>query len=280
MGRVQACKRHLSWLCDAQRPACSPLPACRRPCRSHGCSPRPQVCSNCHTNSTPFWRKDRTSGLPLCNACGLYAAKNDHPRPVKLWREGQVSGVQPSLQLQQAQQPRHCSPAGAAAAAAGAMQQAAAQLQLLQRGSASPQALPQQRQQAAWPPIGGAGPQAGDKREPLQGPQQAMQPAAAAKEASLEPQPTLTPPAEQHPRSSPAQQQEREPSTTSGDVSPVWQAAQPPTAAVAVSPPLAQQQQEPPRQQQQEGGGDASTRAAAELVAALVGVASRGAGGP
>lgn len=30
----------------------------------------PQVCSNCHTNNTPFWRKDRHTGLPLCNACG------------------------------------------------------------------------------------------------------------------------------------------------------------------------------------------------------------------
>ncbi|GAB4816955.1 hypothetical protein N2152v2_004001 [Parachlorella kessleri] len=47
-----------------------------------------KVCSNCGTNSTPFWRKDRHTGLALCNACGLYAAKNDHPRPVKLWGPG------------------------------------------------------------------------------------------------------------------------------------------------------------------------------------------------
>lgn len=48
-----------------------------------------RVCSNCGTTNTPFWRKCRHTGLSLCNACGLYSAKKDHPRPVKLWREGQ-----------------------------------------------------------------------------------------------------------------------------------------------------------------------------------------------
>lgn len=48
-------------------------------------------CCNCGVTNTPFWRKDRQSGLPLCNACGLYAAKNDHPRPARLWREGQFN---------------------------------------------------------------------------------------------------------------------------------------------------------------------------------------------
>ena len=62
-----------------------------------------QTCSNCHTSNTPFWRKDRHTGLPLCNACGLYAAKNDHPRPVKLWREGQAPG-------QPQQRPQHLPP--------------------------------------------------------------------------------------------------------------------------------------------------------------------------
>ena len=51
----------------------------------------PRQCCNCGVGSTPFWRKDRQSGLPLCNACGLYAAKNDHPRPARLWREGQFA---------------------------------------------------------------------------------------------------------------------------------------------------------------------------------------------
>jgi hypothetical protein len=46
-------------------------------------------CSNCRASNTPFWRKDRNSKLSVCNACGLYAAKNDHPRPFRLWKEGQ-----------------------------------------------------------------------------------------------------------------------------------------------------------------------------------------------
>ncbi|GJP81242.1 hypothetical protein CLOP_g11405 [Closterium sp. NIES-67] len=44
-------------------------------------------CSNCGTHTTPFWRKDRSgSGQHLCNACGLYLAKNDAPRPAVLWK--------------------------------------------------------------------------------------------------------------------------------------------------------------------------------------------------
>ena len=45
-----------------------------------------KVCCNCGTSSTPFWRKDKEAGQPLCNACGLYFAKNDAPRPAALWK--------------------------------------------------------------------------------------------------------------------------------------------------------------------------------------------------
>ncbi|WIA41877.1 hypothetical protein OEZ86_009201 [Tetradesmus obliquus] len=40
-----------------------------------------KVCKNCGTRNTPFWRKDKNDGRPLCNACGLYFAKNDMQRP-------------------------------------------------------------------------------------------------------------------------------------------------------------------------------------------------------
>eukprot|EP01025_Chloroclados_australasicus_P031929 TRINITY_DN3233_c0_g1_i1.p2 TRINITY_DN3233_c0_g1~~TRINITY_DN3233_c0_g1_i1.p2 ORF type:complete len:543 (-),score=104.45 TRINITY_DN3233_c0_g1_i1:379-2007(-) len=45
-----------------------------------------KVCSNCGTRKTPFWRKDKVEGQPLCNACGLYFSKNDAPRPANLWK--------------------------------------------------------------------------------------------------------------------------------------------------------------------------------------------------
>ena len=65
-------------------PACSPptfhpdpshththmQPCADAPPPLHLPAPHPQVCSNCHTSNTPFWRKNRHTGLPLCNACG------------------------------------------------------------------------------------------------------------------------------------------------------------------------------------------------------------------
>jgi len=59
-----------------------------RQSRSKKCAEASQnkVCSNCGTSSTPFWRKNKNGGLPLCNACGLYFSKNDAMRPRELWR--------------------------------------------------------------------------------------------------------------------------------------------------------------------------------------------------
>ncbi len=51
-----------------------------------------QICKNCGTRNTPFWRKDKNDGRPLCNACGLYFAKNDMQRPKVLWKEGGHGG--------------------------------------------------------------------------------------------------------------------------------------------------------------------------------------------
>ena len=47
-----------------------------------------KTCVNCGVSRTPFWRKERVGGGSLCNACGLYLAKNDAPRPAMLWRRG------------------------------------------------------------------------------------------------------------------------------------------------------------------------------------------------
>lgn len=63
-----------------------------------------QVCKNCGTDCTPFWRKDKSDQLPLCNACGLYAAKNGNMRPEALWSKDehqqqhqQIPGMPPSM---------------------------------------------------------------------------------------------------------------------------------------------------------------------------------------
>ena len=47
-----------------------------------------KTCVNCGVSKTPFWRKERDGVGSLCNACGLYLAKNDAPRPKMLWRRG------------------------------------------------------------------------------------------------------------------------------------------------------------------------------------------------
>ena len=49
------------------------------------CLPPPQFCVNCHTKSTPFWRKHMETGQTLCNACGLYHLKTGMHRPRFLW---------------------------------------------------------------------------------------------------------------------------------------------------------------------------------------------------
>ena len=51
-----------------------------------------KTCVNCGCTRTPFWRKEPVGGGSLCNACGLYLAKNDAPRPKMLWRRGSGSG--------------------------------------------------------------------------------------------------------------------------------------------------------------------------------------------
>jgi len=44
-----------------------------------------RVCAHCGTSETPFWRRDNATDNYLCNACGLYLAKNHEPRPLNFF---------------------------------------------------------------------------------------------------------------------------------------------------------------------------------------------------
>lgn len=50
---------------------------------SHAGSTSPPVCKNCHTSTTPLWRRDE-HGAVLCNACGLFLKLHGRPRPISL----------------------------------------------------------------------------------------------------------------------------------------------------------------------------------------------------
>ncbi|KAJ7093259.1 hypothetical protein B0H15DRAFT_751904, partial [Mycena belliarum] len=41
-------------------------------------------CSHCATTATPLWRRNPTTRLPLCNACGLYLQQRAKMRPIAL----------------------------------------------------------------------------------------------------------------------------------------------------------------------------------------------------
>lgn len=45
---------------------------------------REQSCANCQTTHTPLWRKDRSNGLIMCNACGIYFKNHGRHRPLEL----------------------------------------------------------------------------------------------------------------------------------------------------------------------------------------------------
>ncbi|KAK9460616.1 uncharacterized protein V1516DRAFT_639358 [Lipomyces oligophaga] len=44
---------------------------------------QPTTCTNCHTQTTPLWRRD-PDGHPLCNACGLFLKLHGVVRPLSL----------------------------------------------------------------------------------------------------------------------------------------------------------------------------------------------------
>ncbi|KAJ7624525.1 hypothetical protein FB45DRAFT_836589 [Roridomyces roridus] len=47
-------------------------------------NPNQKSCSHCHTTTTPLWRRNPTTRLPLCNACGLYLQQRNMLRPQAL----------------------------------------------------------------------------------------------------------------------------------------------------------------------------------------------------
>ena len=61
---------------------------------SHSNSSDIKCCVNCQCTSTPLWRKDKSSGLMYCNACGIYFKNHGKHRPLEL-----IEGIgQPKLQ--------------------------------------------------------------------------------------------------------------------------------------------------------------------------------------
>ena len=64
---------------------------------AHGKS-APKACANCGTRDTPLWRKDPTTGIVMCNACGIYYKNHGFHRPLQLIDHAQViSDLFPSL---------------------------------------------------------------------------------------------------------------------------------------------------------------------------------------
>lgn len=75
-GSSQPCSRGPS------RPA-SPGNASARPVQVNNLEVQSPTCTNCHTQTTPLWRRN-PEGHPLCNACGLFLKLHGVVRPLSL----------------------------------------------------------------------------------------------------------------------------------------------------------------------------------------------------
>jgi len=56
-----------------------------------------QTCENCGTQQTPLWRKDKETGVILCNACGIYRKTHGVDRPVTAPKPVKVPHHDPSM---------------------------------------------------------------------------------------------------------------------------------------------------------------------------------------
>lgn len=65
---------------DPSRPA---TPDSQKPPATNGNNSAPPTCTNCHTQTTPLWRRN-PEGHPLCNACGLFLKLHGVVRPLSL----------------------------------------------------------------------------------------------------------------------------------------------------------------------------------------------------
>ncbi|KAF9081803.1 Transcription factor GATA-5 [Mortierella sp. AD031] len=52
--------------------------------------PDPKACNNCHTTSTPSWRRCPKGRILLCNACGLYQKLHGKARPHYMTKDGTI----------------------------------------------------------------------------------------------------------------------------------------------------------------------------------------------
>lgn len=58
-------------------------------------------CAHCKTETTPFWRRDQNTEQYLCNACGLYYAKNNAPRPLNLKKQKSIDATNNTDRVEQ-----------------------------------------------------------------------------------------------------------------------------------------------------------------------------------
>ena len=55
------------------------------------CLAAAQTCANCQFTTTPLWRKDRVSGMIMCNACSIYYKNHGKHRPLELIEQSRIA---------------------------------------------------------------------------------------------------------------------------------------------------------------------------------------------